>query len=557
MMGDMNRWIYFFGPDCTEGDPGRKDLLGGKGASLAAMSRAGLPVPPGFTLSVGCCRHFQENSGKWPEGLEGELRKNLDRLEEVTGRKFGQTGRPLLVSVRSGAAISMPGMMDTLLNCGLHSGLAEEMPNPDLFWHVYAQFIMQFGKTVAGIGDDVFETIQTDSPRERAQLYRKLYEERAGKSFPDSPWDVLVACIEAVFESWNNERAIMYRKAQDIRGIFGTAVNVQAMFPSEVSGIAFTANPANPSAHDIVIESSYGLGEAIVSGLVMPDLFVVDYETRKLKSKTLGRKDHSFANIERDAAETIGAAEGFSLTDTQVDDLVALALKVEEHFGYPVDIEWAIADGKFALLQSRAIRGLDVARDIEAGRLEEIERLRRLAGGKRKVWVVHNLSETLSAPTPLTWDITRSFMTGSGGFGQMYQDFGNRPSEAVLKEGFLELICGRIYVDPERAAELFWGNMPLEYEIDAILEDPTVVETEPKKFNASRADATFLLRLPGLVTDMLASSRKMKRARAVAKTHFEEDILPAYLDYVNGKRTQDLTTLSTACVIDEDRKSVV
>ncbi len=177
--------------------------------------------------------------------------------------------------------------------------------------------------------------------------------------------------------------------------------------------------------------------------------------------------------------------------------------------------------------------------------------VRKLSGDQRKVWVMHNLAETLAAPTPLTWDIIRDFMTGNGGFGRMYQDFGYHPSDVVLSEGFLELICGRIYVDPERAAELFWGNMPLEYDIEATVEDPSIIETAPTKFNATRADGTFFLRLPKLVTGMLRSFRLMKRARAQAKECFEKDVLPPYLAYVEEKRAQDLTTLSTEKVIDE------
>ncbi|MBL8799576.1 MAG: hypothetical protein JNM56_37180 [Planctomycetia bacterium] len=463
------RWTYFFGNGDSEGDPARKDLLGGKGASLAAMSRAGLPVPPGFTIATECCRHFHDNAGTWPDGLEAEVRAALTRLEHLTGRIFGTGSAPLLVSVRSGAAASMPGMMDTVLNCG-----------------------------------------------------RK-----------DDPWQELVECIDAVFHSWNSDRAQVYRQHHDIRGLAGTAVTVQAMFPSERSGVVFTRNPNDPLAPEMVIESAHGLGEVVVSGEVTPDSFLVDRQTLQVKQRTPG-------NQYPDGQP--------SLADPQLQELAQIACKVEGFFGHPVDIEWGWASGQFAMLQARAIRGLDVAEDIEAGRLEEIRRLQALANGCRKVWVVHNLAETLPAPTPLTWDIIRDFMAGNGGFGQMYQDFGYRPSQRVRSEGFLELICGRIYADTDRAAELFWEGMPLTYDPDELVRDPSLLESAPAKFQADKADHLFFLRLPGLVWTMLRAGRRMKQARSRAIEQFQS-LLPAYLKYVQEQRRLDLTGLPTDAVI--------
>ena len=153
-------WIYYFGDGGADGDPERKDILGGKGASLAAMSRAGLPVPPGFTISTECCKLFLDADGRWPPGLEDEVRDNLARLERATGRTFGDVNDPLLVSVRSGAAVSMPGMMDTLLNCGLYPEMATHQADPAAFWRVYNQFVVMFGKTVADIPVKDFEDIE-------------------------------------------------------------------------------------------------------------------------------------------------------------------------------------------------------------------------------------------------------------------------------------------------------------------------------------------------------------------------------------------------------------
>jgi pyruvate,water dikinase len=224
---------------------------------------------------------------------------------------------------------------------------------------------------------------------------------------------------------------------------------------------------------------------------------------------------------------------------------------VEAHFGVPCDIEWGLADGKFALLQSRPIRGLDVLRDTEAGRRAEIERLRTLAAGQRVVWVAHNLSETLAAPTPLTWDIVRHFMSGSGGFGLMYRDFGYRPSRQVCSEGFLELICGRIYVDPRRAADLFWDGMPLEYDAEETLRDPAALGRAPTKFNIEKADPLFFLRLPRLVWVMFRCARRMRKARAKVLETFEGEALPRLRTFLEEAHGQDLSSLTTDELIAE------
>ena len=527
----MGQFIYFFGAGSSEGDPARPDILGGKGASLAAMSRAGLPVPPGFTISAECCP-VVERTGAWPPGLKEQVRAAMARLEEMMGRTFGRGPRPLLVAVRSGAAVSMPGMMDTILNVGLNPSLAGCVRG---FWHDYADHIRMFARSVAGLTlearEDSTTTRTTTSTREEEAARRLLreYEQRAGRPFPTEPFDALDQAINAVFASWNSERARTYRAHHDIRGVAGTAVNVQAMFPSERAGVLFTANPNDAKAGEMVLEASWGLGEAVVSGSVTPDIYILDAASLAIKREVPGH---------RPAGEP-------ALTPAQVREVAEVGLKVKEYFHHDCDIEWGIAEGRVALLQSRAIRGLDVLNDMEECRQDEIARLRELAAGERRVWVAHNLAETLAAPTPLTWDIVRHFMSGSGGFGLMYQDFGYRPSAQVRAEGFLELICGRIYVDPRRAAGLFWDGMPLEYDAEAIAHEPSLLEQAPKKLDMEKADATFFLRLPRLVWAMLRSARTMRRARARALAAFNDEALPRLRSFLDAARALDLAKLST------------
>ena len=553
--------LYFFGDGAAEGDPERKELLGGKGASLAAMSRAGLPVPPGFTIVTECCRDFLEGGGRWPAGLEDEVQVYLTRLEKSTGRRYGDAAAPLLVSVRSGAAHSMPGMMDTILNCGLSPEMAAAFPDPAAFWRVYQQFIVMFSGAVAGIAASVFEALgDANAIKDAAALktltdrYLALYREKAGRPFPTDPKTALKECIEAVFRSWNTERAVTYRREHDIRGLAGTAVNVQAMFPSEISGIVFTTNPNRLEAEEMIIESAYGLGEAVVSGDVQPDKFVVDRKTLALKDSAIGHKTamvRALGDVRERDPDTA------SLTEAHVRELAGIAMKVEAFYdGMFMDLEWGLAEGRFSLLQARAIRGLDIARDVEQGRQEEIQRLRALAGEQRKVWVRHNLDEILPSPTPLTWDIVKGFMSGNGGFGRMYRDLGYRQTEAVNREGFLDLIGGRIYADPDRAAGLFYDVLPVKYNVDNVARDPKLMDAAPDQFAAEKADARFLRALPRIVRDAVRSSKIRKKTAATVKERFEKEVAPSFVEWVESRKKQDLTALTVPQLLAELRERI-
>jgi phosphohistidine swiveling domain-containing protein len=474
-----HRRIYHFSDPLDADSPDARELLGGKGASLREMTRAGLPVPLGFTVTTSCCEQYFALGRRWPEGLDCEIRTALARLEREIGRHLGDLDRPLLVSVRSGAAVSMPGMMDTLLNCG---------------------------------------------------------DPRNGE-----PWPQLVNAINAVFESWLSERAVAYRAHHDIHGLIGTAVTVQAMFPSEISGIAFTQDPTDWPAQRIVIEAAYGLGEVVVSGEVTPDRYLVPRNHLSACAITPGKHGKEGQPLP-------------CLSPAQVEELARLALKIEEHFGHPVDIEWGWAAGKFALLQARSIRGLDVLREVEPARLEEIERLQHASKEGRRVWVAHNLGETLRFPTPLTWDLVRGFMIGNGGFGLLYQQLGYRPSRRVRSEGFLELIGGRIYADPDRLAELFWEGMPLAYDLDALATDKNVLDRAPTKFDAAKADGLFLWRLPRNLWGMWRVARNLKRGRRDAKAHFECEVLPAFLRQIAAQRSDNLQALNDEALMERLRQ---
>ena len=541
------RWISYFSDPLPEGVDAR-GWLGGKGASLKEMTILGLAVPPGFTICTDACAQYYANERCWPDGLEDELRANLDRLERDTGRRFGRGARPMLVSVRSGAALSMPGMMDTLLNCGLHPALADDVGDSPWFWGLYLQFITGFARTVDGLRhtDIAPDPHGSHITRDDVAAALRRYQDLTGRPFATDPWDLIKACINAVFASWQSTRAVTYRQRHDIRGLAGTAVNVQVMFPSEISGIAFTQHPTNLAANQIVIEASYGLGEAVVSGDVAPDRFVIARGNLDDVQEELG---HKVSLVRAFGAPRQHDPDAACLSRPQLRELCELCLKVEQHFGHPVDMEWGLAESKFALLQSRRIRGLDVMQEVDTARQEEIARLHARCNGNRHVWVTHNLGETLRAPTPLTWDIVRSFMSGDGGFGRLYQSFGYRPSQRVRREGFLDLIAGRIYADPDRLRELFGTGLPLAYDLEALSKDRSLLDRAPAKLDVNRADGTFLLKLPRTLWSMWRVSRNMRQGRKHAKDRYDNRVLPSFLRYVEEEGKADLGTLSDAQVI--------
>ena len=294
-MAKSKKRIYFFKQGEADGRADMKQLLGGKGANLAEMCSVGLPVPPGFTITTETCDEFYKVGKKWPAGLQKELDKNLARLEKVTGRKLGDKKDPLLVSVRSGAASSMPGMMDTILNLGLNDdaveGLAAQSGDERFAWDCYRRFIEMFGNVAMYIPHRLFDVVlhrerenagvQFDSQLAAAQLkqiaaeFKQIYKENTNEAFPQDPREQLARAIDAVFGSWNNPQAIRYREIHEIRGLLGTAVNVQTMVfgnmgHTSFTGVGFTRNPAtgqNKLYGEYLVNAQ---GEDVVAGIRTP-----------------------------------------------------------------------------------------------------------------------------------------------------------------------------------------------------------------------------------------------------------------------------------------------
>jgi len=261
----MAKWVYLF----KEGNAGMKNLLGGKGSNLAEMTNLGLPIPQGFTVTTEACTDYYKNGEQITDEIKGQIFDALSELEKLQGKKFGDTEDPLLVSVRSGARASMPGMMDTILNLGLNDvaveGFAVKTGNPRFAYDSYRRFIQMFSDVVMEISKAKFERVldgikeakgvnydtelTADDLKDVIAQYKELYKKEKGTDFPQEPKEQLMASVEAVFRSWDNPRAIVYRRMNDIPGDWGTAVNVQAMVFGNMgdtsgTGVAFTRNPS-------------------------------------------------------------------------------------------------------------------------------------------------------------------------------------------------------------------------------------------------------------------------------------------------------------------------
>src|SRR5246500_2676132 len=300
-----SKYVYLFGNGKADGDGSMKPLLGGKGANLAEMSRIGLPVPPGFTITTEVCTYYYDNKKSYPKSLEAQVKSGIAFIEKIMGTKFGdKTAMPMLVSVRSGARDSMPGMMDTILNLGLNDetvlALAKATKNERLAWDCYRRFVQMYGDVVMGVqkrpheDHEPFEVVihelkheryhqDVDDPKltvadlqEMVGRFKKLIKERSGSDFPQDPWKQLWGAVGAVFGSWMNDRAIVYRRKYNIPSEWGTAVNVQAMVfgntgENSGSGVAFTRDPASGE------KVFYGeflrnpQGEDVVAGVRTPD----------------------------------------------------------------------------------------------------------------------------------------------------------------------------------------------------------------------------------------------------------------------------------------------
>lgn len=372
----MKKYVYFFGNGKAEGAKEQRGLLGGKGANLAEMTNLGIPVPPGFTISTVACKEFYALNEKWPSGLEEEIQLNLKKLEEATGKKFGSKENPLLVSVRSGASVSLPGMMDTILNLGLSDetvkGLIQKSNNERFAYDAYRRFIQMFGNVVLEMDHHGFEQLlaakkkklkvtedtqlSASALKELVKEYKDYVKKSTKKAFPEDPMQQLRLACNAVFASWNNQRAITYRNLSKIPHDLGTGVNIQTMVFGNMgntsgTGVAFTRDPGTGERKFFGEYLINAQGEDVVAGIRTPN------PISQLKEKM----------------------------PQAYTQLVAIYQKLEKHFCDMQDLEFTIEDERLFLLQTRngkrsAAAAVKIACDmVKEGLINKEEALLRVA----------------------------------------------------------------------------------------------------------------------------------------------------------------------------------
>jgi pyruvate, orthophosphate dikinase len=381
----LKQYVYFFGGGKTEGKAEMKALLGGKGANLAEMGNIGVPVPPGFTISTEACDYYSKHGHRHPAGLMAQVKKNLAKLEEVMGKKLGDAKDPLFVSVRSGAAVSMPGMMDTVLNLGMNDksvlAFAAKSGNPRAAWDSFRRFIDMFGDVVmgptTGLSHKHFEhamaavkkkyrvELDTDLTTEQLQElcaeYEKVYKKHVGKPFPQNPMVQLEHAVNAVFGSWDSERAVKYRQINRITGLIGTAVNVQTMVfgnmgSSSGTGVAFTRNPATGDREPMGEYLINAQGEDVVAGIRTPS----QLDEMPGEDHPVWKKAHR--------------------------QLRTIMRKLEKHYRDMQDVEFTVQEGKLFMLQTRTgkrtgLAAVKIATDMVKQKLiAPVDAVKRIEG---------------------------------------------------------------------------------------------------------------------------------------------------------------------------------
>ena len=462
-------------------------LVGGKGLNLGKLTRAGFAVPKGFCITTDAYRFSVK--GTSDIALAPEL---VAAIQEARERLQTET-----VAVRSSATAedrqdaSFAGQQDTFLNV----------------------------------------TAET-----------------------------LLDAVKACWASLRSSRAIAYRQTQGIseEGL-AMAVVVQEMCPAEVSGVMFTVSPFDENV--CIIESNWGLGESVVSGEITPDNFQVSRETGAVVKKSVAKKTEMSSAHEKRALVPPPQQDIPSLTEAQLKSLAQLGMRVEEFYGQPMDVEWGFAGGEFVLLQARPItarkhQSAKAARlqhaptaVIEKLRREEIHRLEKCADKHGTIWCHHNIAEVLPAPLPMTWEIVKEFMSGTGGLGTAYRNLGYYPSARVDKIGVLDLVCGRIYVNMNRETELYFQGYPLAHDFEALKQTPQKAMYAQAAPNISHSSASFWFKLPMHIVRMSRAELRLRKHRLDFDRELTAQVFPQFQAIATAEWNIAYADLSDAEVV--------
>lgn len=474
--------IHWLHDGATADESELRSQIGGKAESLKRMSRNGISIPRGFVLPTGVCRYYFEHDRQLPDAFWSEIAAAAERLQDSCTTAKAIAPIDFRVAVRSGAAVSMPGTMQTILDC------------------------------------PVIPSSEETSPLRQA--------------------------IEAVLDSWESDAARAYREHWGLQQLEGTAVIIQEMIDTTAAGVLFTRDPDALDNPTMIVEAVLGRGDGLVSGSTPACRWRVGRQTLGIEA------DRSHAPI--------GTPERSPLTDPELQELARQSLIVEELFGEPLDIEWGSAAGTWVFFQARPIQQRCSERGSAEPSPADIEQAhwRELRGRGETIWVRHNLTESVSCPTPLTWSILQPFMTGTGGWGHLYRRLGFAPSRVACERGFLALIAGQVYASPKLLPEMFCSDFPFGFDSEALRLDASTIERPPQRFDLERIGPWFLLRSPFIAWRLWRATRRVEHLARAADEVFERATLPAYHDYIEREKAIDLERLSIAELVDRLRERV-
>ncbi len=456
-------------------------LLGGKGWNLALTARAGLPVPDAFCITSAAHRRARQPAADKP--VDPESSPGVPVLDDDLRREllaaYEQLGRGR-VAVRSSATVEDGATAS-------FAGLQE---------------------TILGVEGD----------------------------------ESLVAAVARCWHSIDSERARTYRTHGNVdESQVAMAVVVQRLVDAEVSGVLFTHDPLDPTGRQMLVEAAWGLGESVVSGLVTPDRFHLDRESGRVLDRQINRKTVSISAAGR-AEVPAERQTAPSLDEAQLASLAELGRQVERVYGEPRDIEWAWAEGRAWLLQARPITTAGAA-DRERFRQAEIARLKALAEPRGTVWARYNLAEVLPTPTPMTWAIVSRFMSGQGGLGLMFRDLGFEPDPSLDRDGFIDLVCGRPYVNLSREARLHFAGFPYGHNFQQLKAHPEKALYPQPAPDPAQVTFGFLLRLPGYLLKMLRAAKRIEKASTTLADRLEK-MFPEFAARARQALAEDLGQLS-------------
>jgi len=456
------------------------ELVGGKGLNLGLMTRAGLPVPPGFCISSAAYRAALQCGS--PLRISDALRDDI-----LAAYRHLSASAAALVAVRSSAT----------MEDGAEASFAGQQ------------------ETILGVRGD----------------------------------EQLINAVLRCWRSLHTERAVAYRRKQKLDdAAIAMAVVVQQLVESEVSGVLFTHDPLDPHGKRMLIEAAPGLGESVVSGSVMPDRFHTDRDSGLVLDQEIHSQAtmHTADGVREIAAELRSKA---CLKAEQLAELTRIGREIEAYYGEARDVEWAWANGRVYVLQARPIT-VAGASDVERVKQEEMTWLGARAERRGTVWAKYNLAEVLPEPTPMTWSIVRRFMSGSGGFGRMYRELGFDPDPELNDEGFIDLVCGRPYVNLSREPMLYFRDFPYGYDFAKLKADPSLAMYPTPAADRRRATRRTWLRLPAIFFRMWLAGRKMKRRAATHADRLRGEVYPAFVAQVKAARQQNLASLTPRQLVD-------